>query len=134
MINIKGMDDLVDKEEEMRAPRYALKAALVLVLAFSGLMSESYGAWQISTLDTAGDVGDNSSLALDSSGNPHISYNSETEKSIKYAYWNGTAWVIQKVADGPDVGWGTSLALFSSTPYISFHDEPFYDLKLAQWQ
>ncbi len=91
--------------------------------------------WSISVVDSAMDVGWDTSLVLDGADHPHISYNSESEKILKYAYWNGSAWIIQKVADLPDVGWGTSIALFQGAiPYIAFHDEPSYDLKLAIWR
>ncbi len=41
--------------------------------------------WNIETVDSTGHVGSFSSLALDSSGNPHISYYSYTNADLKYA-------------------------------------------------
>ncbi|MBD3373087.1 MAG: hypothetical protein GF403_10290 [Candidatus Coatesbacteria bacterium] len=44
------------------------------------------GAWHIVTVDSAGNVGRFSSLALDSAANPHISYYDNTYDNLKYAW------------------------------------------------
>ncbi len=101
-------------------------------------------------------VGEYSSLALDSSGNPRISYYDESNKDLKYAAWDGTRWVITTV-DGTNykkgqkgcnwdgdygrnqdksikVGKYSSLALDSSgNPRIGYYDESNKDLKYAAW-
>ena len=41
--------------------------------------------WIVETVDSAGDVGRNASLALDSHGLPHISYYDQTHTTLKYA-------------------------------------------------
>ena len=46
--------------------------------------------WHIETVDSEGNVGINSSLALDSGGNPHISYYDVTNTALKYAYYDGS--------------------------------------------
>ncbi len=104
-----------------------------------------------------GSVGEYTSLAFDSNGNPRISYYDETNKDLKYAAWDGTQWVITTVDgtnykkgtqrgcnwDGDhgryqtssvDVGEYSSLALDSNgNPRISYYDETNEDLKYASW-
>ena len=56
-------------------------------------------------------LGEYCSLALDASGNPHISYVDLNNGSLKYARLAGSLWEIE-VVDGPgSVGSYTSLAL-----------------------
>ncbi len=73
------------------------------------------------------------SLALNSSGYPHISYYREGEPKgfLKYAAWDGSNWNIETVDNGRD----SSLALDSSGyPHISYYnDVSGGSLKYAAW-
>jgi len=51
-------------------------------------------SWDISSVDTQGNVGRWSSLDLDSDDHPHISYAHLDPSALKYAYWNGSSWEI----------------------------------------
>ena len=89
--------------------------------------------WSIETVDSDGDVGWYTSLALDDSDHPHISYTIWSVTDLKYAYWTGSSWSIETV-DGDDyVGGISSLALDDSGhPHISYCSWDNSDLKYAK--
>ena len=87
--------------------------------------------WVVETVDRGeGDVGLYSSIAIDSNGNPHISYFDETCGTVKYARFTGTQWEMETIervdyATMQGFGWiefHTSIALDSSDhPHISYN-------------
>jgi len=60
--------------------------------------------WASQTVDSTTGVYYYNSLALDSSGYPHISYYDGTNSDLKYAAWNGSSWDIQTVDSAGHVG------------------------------
>ena len=91
--------------------------------------------WTIQTVDSIGEAGlSEASLALDSSGRPHISYFDYTNIDLKYAAYDGSSWQIESVDVEGQVGGSTSLALDGSGyPHISYYDYANYDLKYAAY-
>lgn len=87
-------------------------------------------AWDIQILESqknpfgsAGGGGPGwSSMKLDSSGNPHISYGNLTEQDLKYAWFDGTNWHNVTVDTEGAVGAGSSLALRNGNPRIVYYD------------
>ena len=95
--------------------------------------------WVIVTVDSEGDVGHHSSLAL-VNGKPAISYYDATNGDLKYAY-SSTAtgsqaedWTTTLVDNGyeNDVGQYTSLAVVDGQPAISYYDETDGALRYAK--
>jgi hypothetical protein len=91
--------------------------------------------WLSETVDSEGDVGLFSSLALDSSAHPHVSYFDRTNSALKYAWLSGTTWISETVdrLGGMPEWWRGSLALNQAdAPHISYHEATSGDLKLAR--
>lgn len=81
--------------------------------------------WQTEIADLDGGV--EPSLALDSSGHPHVSYAGNQAGTfiygLKYAVHDGTAWQIEMVDEDVAPGWETSLALDAlGRPHIAYHE------------
>ena len=90
------------------------------------------GNWTTATVDTAGNTGKDTSLALDSSENPHIAYYRLDQGNLLYAKHNGTSWTIETVDSAGDVGEFCSLSLDGNNdPHISYYDFNNEDLKYA---
>jgi hypothetical protein len=90
--------------------------------------------WQIETAEADNWVGKYTSLALDSDGNPHISFWDEINGNLMYAYFDGESWQAEMVDDSARVGQYTSLALDSEgNPRISYYDQTNHTLKYASF-
>ncbi|MEW6182912.1 MAG: Ig-like domain-containing protein [Bacillota bacterium] len=84
------------------------------------------------TVDSTGNVGQYTSIKVDGSNNPRISYYDVTNADLKYAYKDGSGWHTETIDSTGTVGLHTSLAIDASGyPRISYSDNTNYDLKYA---
>ena len=104
---------------------------------FVSTVKASPSTWSIETVDASESVGAATSIALDSYGNPHISYYDLKYGNLKYAKWTGSAWDIAAPLDdgnGAEVGSWSSIDIDSNDhPHISYVDFTHGDLKYAMW-
>jgi|GEM_PF-4565640 len=104
--------------------------------AASPITSETYTlslTTEAAVVESAGDVGMYSSIAVDPDGIRHISYFDWTNTAIKHTYRNGIAWSSpHSIASGIGAGGGyTSIAKLSDTVHIAYYDYTAENLKHA---
>jgi hypothetical protein len=112
---------------------------LLLLLLSNAVAQTANPTWKIQVVDSNGSISRYSSLALDSNGNPHISYCRLHEKytdlndDLMYASLVGSEWQIQTVKKNGAIDGSGSLALDSAgNPHICYIDEN-HDLMYASW-
>jgi hypothetical protein len=108
------------------------------ILFVSGGLVWAAHWWFVVSVDSppAAAVGDVNCTVLDGSGYPHIAYDDFVNEDLKYAYWDGSQWVIEVADSGTKVAVGLSLSLdLDSTgkAHISYYQGVGYqDLKHAR--
>ena len=94
--------------------------------------TNSGGAIPSTVIDSTGNVGEDTSIAIDSNGNRHISYYDETGSDLKYATDKTGSWVTVSVDTTGFVGTDSSIAIDSNDAvHISYYDYTNSDLKYA---
>ncbi len=88
-------------------------------------------------VDTAGDVGNNTSIAIGADGFPVIGYTDDSNGDLKVAKCGNVACsagnTINSVDITDNVGWYASIAIGAdSLPVISYNDQTNFDLKVAK--
>ena len=104
-----------------------VKNVLLLIIIVSSLPAFLSPAaaldWITETVDSNGDTGWYTSLALDSAGNPRISYLDWTKHHLKYAAKSDGVWMTETVDRTNTSGDFCSLKLdHSGQPFISYYD------------
>jgi len=91
--------------------------------------------WQVEVVDPSYLVGAWAAIALDGDDHPHISYYNYDTGDLKYAQWNGSAWISETV--DVEGGWDSYIALDSNDrPHIAYRDALGFSgtaLKYAHW-
>jgi hypothetical protein len=135
MVTSRGSAPSRGRDHLVKARKFAV-ITVGLLLALTLARPARALTWDIHIVDSEGDVGWWTSIALDSSGNPHISYFDRSHEHLKYASkWLPRLWTRATVDSGDTVGQFTSIALDSSGPHISYTDfvgEGNRDLKYAR--
>ena len=74
--------------------------------------------------DPAGSMGESSSMKVDHLGHPHVAYYDAVHGNLKYAFHNGTNWVVTTADNSADdVGEFCAIALDSlDRPHIAYYD------------
>ncbi|MFN0151609.1 MAG: FlgD immunoglobulin-like domain containing protein [bacterium] len=122
--------------------RWSLKLFVLFMVALAVTLPLALGSpvalaqtLVVETADgSANTVGKHSSLALDASGNPSVTYYDGQAFDLKYARKSGGIWTSE-IADGSATVLGeyTALALDSSgDPHVSYLDNTLFDLKYAR--
>ena len=105
-----------------------LVSMAVLFLSHSGFCA----SWRTETVDAGDDVGEYTSIAIDSNNKVHISYYDSAHDNLKYATNASGSWETSTIDSEGDVGWYVSIAIDSNNKvHISYHDYTNYDLKYA---
>jgi len=108
------------------------KLVIIIFFAFNLLFVRNLGAidWATRTIDSYGDVGKHTSLALDKDGWPHISYLDATHTALKYAYKDASGWHITTAVSSGRNDYYTSIALDNvGYPHIIHGDSYYWRLK-----
>lgn len=94
--------------------------------------TSSLATWIFTRLDSAADVGNDTSIALDHDDKVHISYYDSTNRDLKYVTNAGGEWANYTIDSASDVGQYTSIAVDSNgSVHISYFDWTNGDLKYA---
>src|SRR5262249_12610226 len=109
-----------------RSSRAAFVPLAVTLACFVATQARAVAPFTLELVDSnpAGSVGESSSLKVDHLGHPHVAYYDGVNGNLKYAFHDGTNWVVT-TADGStdDVGEFCALALDSlDRPHIAYYD------------
>ncbi|MEF8873513.1 MAG: fibronectin type III domain-containing protein, partial [Candidatus Thermoplasmatota archaeon] len=112
----------VDVEDETNAVKGSKERDTSKVETSANEIKADGGSeWLIESVETDGDVGIGSSMAVDSSGNPHIAYWAYYDQDLRYARWDGSSWYKRTVNIDVPYNPRTSLVIDSDdNPHIAY--------------
>jgi hypothetical protein len=94
--------------------------------------SKNEDTWEIQSINKEGDIRKWTSIKLDHSGKPHISYYDYYEGSLNLAFFNGEKWIIEEIEREGSTGCFNSICINSNNkPCISYYDWGNKALKFA---
>jgi len=95
-------------------------------------LAEPAARWFYEVVDNGANAGKFTSIAVDGSGNPHISYYDAYDHDLEYAHKDASGWHLETVDSAGHVGLYTSIALDSSDQaHISYYFENIGGLRYA---
>lgn len=84
----------------------------------------------IQAVDSVGDVGGYTSIAIGTDGFVHIAYFDYLNGNLKYARYTGSSWEVKTIDSSGNVGYYATLTLDSNNlPHIAYYDDTAKDLK-----
>jgi hypothetical protein len=99
-----------------------LIAGLTIISPIIADAQVTQSGWEMSTIDSNGNVAYTNSIAIDSNNRVHISYSDDTNGDLKYATNVSGSWVISTIDSAGVVGWDSSIAIDSNKKvHISYY-------------
>ena len=133
---MKSLQEIWDKIDMLETQNLDLRTRTTQLQSQLTLLASTTAnlAWVISTVDSAGDVGQFTSLAFGPDGQPAIAYYDAGNGFLKIARYNGTIWSASTVDNAGNVGQYSSLAFGpDGQPAIAYYDVSLGNLKIARF-
>ncbi len=129
----------LDKDDHPRISYYLYHAPDKSYLLHLKFASFNGRYWTIATVDKRTETGKFNSVALDSSGNPHIAYSHVAWGDLLYAAWDGSHWSFADIdsrrTHNDYVGIGNSIAVDSAgNSHIAYFDSTRNLVKYAWFE
>ncbi|MFP4545447.1 MAG: fibronectin type III domain-containing protein [Methanomassiliicoccales archaeon] len=123
MNDSKGVDSRRSRGNATLRVGVLVLGLMLLIPILATTSSAVSGNWTVSYVDSENDVGQYSSIAVDSEGAVHISYYDDSVQNLMYANDTSGSWTVTVGDSAGDVGRYSSIAVDSSDHvHISYYD------------